>query len=73
VVLLYQHFDRPVPFERDDDVMRAGGLDSATAKGSSKFLGTGCSVGCVDDLIDPFRWGGPIRFLFADPIPYHWF
>jgi hypothetical protein len=53
--------------------MWASGLDSASGRESFKFLGTGCSVGCVGDLIDPFRWNGPIRILFADPIPYHRF
>jgi len=73
VVLLCQYSDRLVPLKGDDDVMRAGGLDSAIARRSFKFLGTGCGVGCVGDLIDPLWWGGSVRFLFADPIPYHWF
>jgi hypothetical protein len=28
-------------------------------------------VVCVGNLIDPIRWGGPIKFLFTDPFPYH--
>ncbi len=30
-------------------------------------------MGRVSNLIDPFRRSGPIRFPFADPVPYHRF
>ncbi len=73
MAFLSEHSDRLVPFKRDDDVMWAGSLDSASAKEFFELLGAGAGVGCVGDLIDPFRWGGLVRFLFADPVPYHRF
>jgi len=30
-------------------------------------------VGYIGDLIDPFRRGDPVSFLFADLVPYHRF
>jgi len=70
MALLHKYSDRLVPFKRDGDVMRAGSLDSASAREFFKFLGTGGGVGCVDDLIDPIWWGGPARFFFADLVSY---
>ncbi len=71
--LLGEHSDWLVPFERNDDIVRASSLDSAGVGDFFELLGSGGGVGCVGNLVDPFWWGGPVKFLFSDPVSHRRF
>ncbi|CAK9265776.1 unnamed protein product [Sphagnum jensenii] len=73
MAILGEDPDRHVLVKGDGDVMRAGSLDSTRVRGFFEFLGIGGVVCYIGDLIDPFRRGDPVSFLFADPVPYHRF
>ncbi|CAK9272350.1 unnamed protein product [Sphagnum jensenii] len=73
MAILGEDLDRRVPVKGDGDVMRAGSLDSARVRGFFEFPGVGDGAGYIGDLVDPFRRGDPVNFLFADPVPYHRF
>jgi hypothetical protein len=73
MAILGEDPDRHVPVKGDGDAMRAGSLDSTRVRGFFEFLGVGGVVCYIGDLIDPFRRGDPVSFLFADPVPYHRF
>jgi hypothetical protein len=73
MAILGEDPDQRVPFKGDGDAMQVGSLDSARIRGFFEFLGVGGGVGYIGDLIDPFRRGDSVSFLFVDLVPYHRF
>ncbi len=48
-------------------------MNSASAGRFPELLGASGGKVCIGDLIHPLWWGGLVRLLLVDPVPYEWF